>query len=46
MLQGHRPIAQPRYAGWRRKQQFDHLPDDFGEQLADHLSFAEPVVSA
>ena len=44
ILQGYPPIAQPKYAAWRRKQRLDHLPDYFGDLLAHYISFAEPVI--
>ncbi len=44
VLEGYPAIAQPKYATWRRKQRLDHLPDDFGDLLADYITFANPVI--
>jgi hypothetical protein len=44
VLEGYSAFAQPKYAAWRRKQRLDHLPEDFGDLLADYITFANPVI--
>jgi hypothetical protein len=45
-LDGYAETAQSRYAVWRRKNQRDELPEDFGELLAGVTAFADPTLAA
>jgi hypothetical protein len=45
VLEGYPPIAQVKWAVWRRKHRLGHLPQDFGELLEDFYKFADPAIA-
>ena len=44
VLAGYAPLAQAKWAQWRRKLRLEALPAEFAETLAGCLSFADPVL--
>lgn len=45
VLDGYAEIAQAKWAAWRRRNQSDHLPEQFGVVLVDVIRFAGPPVN-
>jgi predicted nucleotidyltransferase component of viral defense system len=45
VLEGYAPLAQSRWAAWRRRQRLEtHLPADFAEVLARVTALADPIL--
>ena len=45
VLDGYAEIAQDKWAGWRRRNGFDHLPEPFELLLDAVIAFADPVLA-
>jgi hypothetical protein len=45
VLDGYADLAQARWAAWRRRQNREELPAQFGDLLTDVISFAEPAIT-
>ncbi|MCL2787876.1 MAG: nucleotidyl transferase AbiEii/AbiGii toxin family protein [Micrococcales bacterium] len=45
VLDGYAELAQARWAMWRRRGGFDHLPQDFATVLAAVIAFAHPPLA-
>jgi hypothetical protein len=45
VLEGFAPLAQTRWAQWRRRSNSDHLPDQFVPVLQAAIEFADPVLT-
>jgi hypothetical protein len=45
VLDGYAGLAQARWAAWRRRQNRDELPSEFGDLLAEVITFAEPAIT-
>ena len=45
VLDGYPPLAQSRWAAWRRRQARDELPEQFADLLANVIAFAEPAIT-
>ena len=45
VLDGFAPLAQGRWAQWRRRSNSDHLPEQFGPILQAVIAFADPVLN-
>ena len=44
-LDGYGELAQGAWAQWRRRSNFDHLPERFAEVLSAVIAFADPVLA-
>lgn len=45
VLDGYADLAQARWAAWRRRQNRNELPTQFGDLLAEVITFAEPALT-
>jgi hypothetical protein len=45
VLDGFGPLAQGRWAQWRRRSNSDHLPEQFEPILQAVIAFADPVLT-
>ncbi len=46
MIDGFAPLAQDRWAQWRRPSNSGHLPEQFEPILQAVIAFADPVLTA
>lgn len=44
-LSGYADLVQTKWAAWRRRQGFDHLPENFATVLAPVIAFADPALT-
>jgi hypothetical protein len=44
-LEGYAEIGQTKWAGWRRRNGYDHLPETFAEVLNGVVAFADPALA-
>ena len=44
VLDGYAEIGQPKWAAWRRRNEYRHLPETFAEVLSAVIAFADPVL--
>ena len=45
VLDGYAEIGQPKWAAWRRRNDYRHLPETFAEVLSAVIAFADPVLA-
>ena len=45
VLDGYADLAQARWAAWRKRQNREELPSEFGDLLAEVITFAEPAIT-
>ncbi|GAB7151838.1 hypothetical protein LRC537489_51020 [Mycobacterium riyadhense] len=44
LLDGFADVAQPKWAAWRRRNGYDHLPELFQTVLGEVIDFAQPAL--
>ncbi|VXC13297.1 nucleotidyl transferase AbiEii/AbiGii toxin family protein [Aeromicrobium sp. 9AM] len=45
VLDGYADYGQAKWSAWRRKSQYEHLPESFGSVLDDVIAFAQPALA-